>query len=42
MSIRRRSSLVASLLNYANLDDTYNIKAVLNDNENINLLEYKN
>ncbi|CAK74742.1 unnamed protein product (macronuclear) [Paramecium tetraurelia] len=40
-SSRRNSQAIGSLINYANSDDTYNVKAILYENHNHNLLILK-
>ncbi|CAD8075430.1 unnamed protein product [Paramecium sonneborni] len=40
-SSRRNSQAISSLLNYANSDDTYNVKAIIYENHNHNLLILK-
>lgn len=40
-SASRRNSNVSlnSLINYANMDDTYNVKSLLYENHSLNILE---
>lgn len=40
-SSRRNSQAITSLLNYANSDDTYNVKALLYENHNQNIMILK-
>lgn len=38
----RKSTTSESLIHYANMDDTFNVKSMLYENSNINLLDIVN